>query len=123
MSQQDMSKINHLVERYVTLWNEPDANLRNKRISELWTEDGVQFLPPQVYRGYSALVERVSDAHEEFVHTGGFLFKQLGEIAVNHNAVKFSWEMVPAVGGAVAATGTIFLLLSDDGRINLDYQF
>ena len=29
-----------LAEKYVALWNEPDANQRRRTIAELWTEDG-----------------------------------------------------------------------------------
>jgi hypothetical protein len=37
-----------LVDRYVAVWIEPDADRRRKAIAELWTEDGVQLLqPPQ----------------------------------------------------------------------------
>jgi hypothetical protein len=37
-----------LVDRYVAVWNEPDAERRRKAIAEPWTEDGVQLLqPPQ----------------------------------------------------------------------------
>jgi hypothetical protein len=44
-------------------------------------------------------------------------------VNAHHHALLFRWEMVPAQGGDPAATGTIFLLLGDDGRIRLDYQF
>jgi len=40
-----------LVDRYVAVWNEPDAELRRKAIHELWTEDGAHILqPPQEIR-------------------------------------------------------------------------
>ena len=35
-----MSEINQLVDRYVAVWNEPDAELRRRSIAELWVEDG-----------------------------------------------------------------------------------
>ena len=31
-----------LVDRYVAVWNQPDAERRRKAITQLWTEDGVQ---------------------------------------------------------------------------------
>lgn len=44
-----------LVERYVAVWIEPDADRRRKAIAELWTEDGVQLLqPPQEIREAAA---------------------------------------------------------------------
>jgi hypothetical protein len=40
-----------LVDRYVAVWNQPDAERRRKAITQLWTEDGVQHLqPPQEVR-------------------------------------------------------------------------
>ena len=123
MNQQDMSERNQRVDRYIALWHEPDAELRRQSITELWVEDGVQFTRSREIRGYQALVERVSTAYEKFVKTEGFLFRLSSDVDAHHNAAKFSWEMVPAAGGVAAAAGTIFLLLSDDGRIHLDYQF
>ncbi len=123
MNQQDMSELNQLVNRYMALWHEPDAELRRQSITELWVEDGAQFTRLREIRGYQALVERVSTAYEKFVKTEGFLFRLSSDVDAHHNAVKFTWEMVPAAGGEAAAVGTIFLLLSDDGRIHLDYQF
>src|SRR5918995_4170076 len=44
-----------LAEKYVALWNEPDADRRRRRIAELWTEDGRHILqPPQEIRGIAA---------------------------------------------------------------------
>ena len=116
-------EITQLVDRYIAIWHEPDAAQRRRSVAQLWAEDGVQFLPSREIRGHQALEERVAAAHEEFVNTGGFLFRRLGDVQGHHDALTFTWEMVPASGGDVAATGTIFLFLSDDGRIRLDYQF
>src|SRR6266702_592651 len=95
-------EITQLVDRYIAFWHEPDAEQRRRSVAHLWAEDGVQFTQSREIRGHKALEERVETAHEEFVKTGGFIFRR---------------------GGDVAATGTIFLLLSDDGRIRFDYQF
>jgi len=123
MSQQERNELNELVDRYIALWHEPDAELRRKRIAELWVEDGVQFTRSREIHRYTALEERVEAAHKEFVKTGGFVFRRSSEVDGHHNALMFHWEMVPAGGGEAAAVGTIFFLLSDDGRIRFDYQF
>jgi len=116
-------ELTQLVDRYVAIWHEPDAERRRRNVAQLWAEDGVQLLPSLEIRGHKALEERVEAAYEEFVKTGGFLWRRSGDVHGHHDALKFTWEMVLAVGGDVAATGTIFLLLSEDGRIRLDYQF
>ncbi len=123
MSQQDLNELNQLVDRYISLWNESDAERRRKSIAELWVEDGAQFTRSQEIRGYQALIERVETAYEKFVKTEGFLFKLSSDIDAHHNAAKFTWEMLPAGGGEAAAVGFVFLLLGDGGRIHLDYQF
>src|ERR671918_2429365 len=44
-----------LAEKYVALWNEPDADRRRRMIAELWTEDGRHILqPPQEIRAIAA---------------------------------------------------------------------
>ncbi len=121
--QQAKTEIQQLVEQYIQIWNEPDDALRRASIAKLWTEDGVQFTSEHEYRGYDGLERRVESAHEEFVKQGGFAFKLSGEYQAHHGAVKLTWEMVPAGGGTVAATGIVFLFLSDDGRARLDYHF
>ena len=35
-----------LAEKYVALWNEPDADRRRRMIAELWTQDGRHILQP-----------------------------------------------------------------------------
>lgn len=122
MSLQDQNNRNAILERYINIWNETDATCRRNVIRELWEENGVQFTGEHEYRGYTELEERVASAHEEFVQKGGFVFKLAGTDG-HHNALKLVWDMVPASGGEVAGTGIIFLVLGDDGRISLDYQF
>ena len=123
MSQRVRSELNELVDRYIAVWHEPDAERRSKRIAELWVEDGVQFTRSHEIRGYTALEERAEAAHKEFVKTGGFVFRRSSDVKGHHNALTFQWEMVPAGGGEAAAVGTIFFLRNSDGRIRLDYQF
>lgn len=123
MIQSDQQELTQLMERYVALWNEEDAERRRQLIAELWVEDGIQITPEHEYREYPALEERVTHAYEEFVHKNGFVFRLSNTPQAHHQAVMVTWEMVPAGGGEAAAVGTVFLLLSDDGRIQADYQF
>src|ERR671910_2182513 len=44
-----------LAQKYLALWNEPDADRRRRMIAELWTEDGRHILqPPQEIRAIAA---------------------------------------------------------------------
>jgi hypothetical protein len=127
-----------LVDRYVTVWNESDADRRRRAVVELWTEDAIHFLqPPQDVqeaaaaldvtahfqaRGHRELEARVGRAYEQFVAPGEYSFRSQGTDARLGDVVKFRWEMV-STSGDVAAAGLEFLVLDADGRIRLDYQF
>jgi hypothetical protein len=128
-----------LADRYVAVWNEPDAEPRRKAIHDLWTEDGAHILqPPQEIRtlaaglgftstlearGHDALEVRVTRAYEEFVAPGEFAFKLRDNADRLGNVVKFNWEMVPSNGGEVAGAGLEILVLDEHGHIVTDYQF
>lgn len=133
-----MSNVGTLVDRYVAIWNEPDAGRRRQAVAGLWSEDGLHLLqPPQSTRdaagalavdavfqarGHEELEARVTRAYEEFVASGGYSFRSRGEGTRLGDAVKFRWEMVSG-SGDVAGVGLEFLILSADGRIRIDYQF
>ena len=61
-----MTKVVELVDRYVAVWNEPDAALRREGIAALWAEDGAHFTPSLEARGYQALKARVGGAYEKY---------------------------------------------------------
>jgi hypothetical protein len=129
-----------LVERYVAVWNEPDAEARRAAIEHLWADDGAHILqPPQEIRdtaasigfvsptlearGHAELEIRVTRAHEEFVAPGEYVFRGRGDAVQLGDAVRFGWEMVPVGQQQPAAVGMEFLVLDARGRIRLDYQF
>ncbi|MEV5606537.1 hypothetical protein AB0L33_34415 [Streptomyces sp. NPDC052299] len=132
--------IHELTDRYVAVWNEPDAERRRAAVRELWSADAVHVLrPPQEIReaaealgfdrlllearGYDALDFRVTRAHDEFVAPGTFVFRSRGNADRLHDVVKFNWEMAPRDGGEAAGVGLEVLVLGPDGRIVSDYQF
>jgi hypothetical protein len=117
-----MSSPESLVDRYVTVRNEPDAERRHRAIASLWVEDGAHFTPSLEARGYEALEARITSAHDRFVRGQGYVFSSRN-VTGHHGTVKFNWEMRPATGGPIAAYGFDFFVLGEDGRIRCDYQF
>ncbi|GAA0665293.1 hypothetical protein GCM10010193_15900 [Kitasatospora atroaurantiaca] len=114
-----------LVDRYIAVWNETDAESRSAQIRSLWTEDGEHVFPQAALRGYEAIEAVVTEVYEQFV-TKGFKFRvgANGKPDVNNNSVRFTWEMVPAAGGdEVSMGGVDFIIVDEDGRIRYDYQF
>lgn len=115
--------IDDFVTRYVAVWNEPDPSTRRTMIASLWAADGSEYTEESRYRGHEAMESRVTEAHTELVQDGGFRFHPEYDTRAHHNAISFTTRMVPAAGGDPAWRGRVFLVLDDDGRIRVDYQF
>lgn len=115
--------VTEFAHRYTAVWNEPNLEIRRKTVAELWAEDGVEVIESAEYRGHAALEARITEAHEEFVEGGGFVFQLSSDVVARHGAITFTTVMVPAAGGEIAWTGSVFVLLGPDGRIQRDYQF
>jgi len=96
-----------LVGRYVAIWNEPDSERRRAAVAALWTEDATQLMA----------------SYDRWVAEEGCVFRSVGNGNGHHDCLRFNWEMLPAAGGEVVSVGFQFLILGDDGRIRLDYQF
>ena len=118
-----MTDVNTLIERYVAMWNEPDAEARRAAIAALWTEEAVHYSRDLEFRGYERLQERVTGAHDRFVGTGENIFVPHGEALRRGDGVRFTWRMLTTPGGEVSGAGCDFLVLAPDGRIAADYQF
>jgi hypothetical protein len=129
-----------LADRYLALWNEPDADRRRRMIAELWTEGGRHVLqPPQEIRGiaaqpgigltaileargYEEIEARVSSAYEHWVGSEGLRFRGRDDADRLGDVVKFHWEAVDK-DGETFAVGLNVIVLAADGRIERDYTF
>lgn len=119
---QGKEHLQQFAEDYMAVWNVADAERRAQRISEIWTEDAIQYTPESDYHGHQILLSRITTNYETFVKAQGLFFRTAG-VEAHHDAVRLLWEMLPAGGGEVVGSGVLFLLLSEDGRVRLDYQF
>ncbi len=129
-----------LAEKYLALWNEPDADRRRRMIAELWTEDGRHILqPPQEIRaiaaqpglamtatlkaqGYKEIEARAASVYEHWIGSEGLSFRGRDDADRLADVVKLHWEAV-AKDGTVFAVGLSFLVLAANGRIERDYTF
>jgi hypothetical protein len=110
-------------EKYLAVWNEPDALKRRAGVEDLWVLAGGHYSYSFARRGYDELDDRVSGAYEQWVNERGFLFRPMDDATGRDGVVKFHWEMVPAAGGDAVSVGFDFVILAEDGRIEVDYQF
>lgn len=135
-----MTETAELTEQYVAMWNEPDGEMRRRRVRELWAKSGRQVLvPPQEIldlarplgfpsptldvAGHDDLEFRATRAYEEFVAPGEYVFRARPSQGRLENVVLVRWEMVATATGDAVGSGTDVLLLDEDERILDDYQF
>src|ERR687897_428680 len=129
-----------LAERYIALWNEPDADRRRRRIATLWTEDGRHILqPPQEIRGIAAqpgigltailearghgeIEARAVSAYEHWVGSEGLSFRRRDDAERLGDVVKFHWEASTKDGEAFGV-GLNFLVLAGGGGTAATYAF
>jgi nuclear transport factor 2 (NTF2) superfamily protein len=116
-----MSDTETTIKTFVASWNEPNADARREVIEQIWAPDGVYRNASSEFRGRDGIADAVSAAYETFTQNG-FRF-DLAAIDVNHNAVRYRWEMVPVGGGEPDSIGTHVAMVGADGRLVSDHQF
>jgi hypothetical protein len=118
-----MTDIQEFVDRYVNIWNEPDAERRRQTICDLWQEDARHLARTIEAVGHDGIETRVKTAYEKWVKEKGNIFRLRDGVDGHHETIKLRWEMLPATGGEVISIGFDFLVLGGDGRIRTGYQF
>ena len=118
-----MSNAQNIAERYIHIWNETGPDARRAQVAALWIEDGTHYVKLREVRGHADLELRVATSNQTNVVEKSYKFEVAGHVEQLRDMVKFNWRMVPQAGGAIAATGSIVLLLANDGRVQADYQF
>jgi hypothetical protein len=117
-----MTDIPTFVDRYINIWNEPDAERRRETIRALWQPEARHLARTIEAIGYDGIEGRVTTAYQKWVVEKGNVFR-LRDGVDGHHGTKLRWEMRPAAGGDVISIGFDFLVLGDDGRICTGYQF
>ncbi|NUS12757.1 MAG: nuclear transport factor 2 family protein [Streptomyces sp.] len=114
-----------IVQKYLAVWREPDADARRRAVAGLWAPDGVEFVEGARFRGHEELAERVGRAYELFVASGDYRVTDENHVTVHDDIVVLTIQLTHAKGprsGEVAWAARVFLLLDEDGRIRQDYQ-
>lgn len=112
-----------LADRYVAVWNEKDGERRRHAIAALWVPNGQHFVEGRQARGYEELEKRIRGSHEKNVRDDGNRFRAAPGARRLRDVVTFYWEMLPADADTVLVRGLEFLIVDNEGRILVDYQF
>ncbi len=115
-----LAETKNVADRYIAVWNEPDAERRRQAVAALWTEDGTYTDPLAVVEGHEAIAAMIIGVREQFP---GLVFKLLGDIDAHHNVARFGWELVPEGGGESLVVGFDVAVVADDGRLRHVYGF
>ena len=114
------TQIRDVVDRYIAVWNEPDANTRRRAVAELWIENGTYTDPLASVEGHQTIEEVVAGAREQFP---GHVFKLIGDIYAHHGIVRFGWELVPEGGDESVVVGFDVAVVTEDRRLRNVYGF
>jgi len=118
-----MDKFKEFTERYVAVWNEPDAERRRGQVRRLWTEDGAHLGPTLEARGHAELEARVTRSNDRWIKERDCIFVSAGNAESHHDSIRMNWVMTPRAGGEPISIGFEFLVLAADGRIRVAYQY
>jgi hypothetical protein len=117
-----MDAAQDVMNRYVAVWHETDPERRRAAIAALWVPDGEHYVGTREVRGYADLQARVTGSYEKNVRDAGNHFRATTNARVLRDVVTFDWAMLSA-GDDVLATGLEVLIVDEQCRIRVDYQF
>lgn len=109
-----MTDVNHLIDGYLAIWNETDAERRRALIERHWTADAAYIDPVMAGHGHAGIDRMIAGAQAQFP---GHVFRQVGQ-GEGHNArLRFSWELIGPDGREAGIAGTDFGVIAEDGRL------
>ena len=110
-----MNAPQQLVDRYIDIWNESDAEARRSAVASVWA-DGARYVDPIAdVTGPDQISALIGSIQEQ---VPGHEFRLVdGHVDAHHNVMRFSWELVPSSGGEPLAIGFDVAETGDDGRI------
>ena len=107
-----MSDLRTIADRYIALWNEPDAGRRRALATAAWSPDGRYADPLMSGQGPDGIAAMIERARGQFP---GHAFALRGEPDGHGPFLRFTWVLAPH-GGAPIAGGTDVARLDGEGR-------
>ncbi len=108
-----MSTPEAVVERYISMWNEANAERRRELAAQTVTEDASYVDPVMTGEGIEGISAMIGGAQQQFP---GLRFKLTSGPDAHHDRVRFGWSLGND-GDPPVAHGVDFATLADDGRM------
>jgi len=105
-----MSNAADLVDRYIAIWNETDADRRRALIARTWTETARYLDPLMQSDGHTGIDTMIAGVQAKFP---GHRFSLTGKVDAYQDRIRFSWALAPE-GGAALVKGTDFAVLEGE---------
>ena len=109
-----MSDTTQVVDSYIAMWNETDAQQRRELVAQTITDDATYLDPLMAGAGIDGITEMIGGAQQQFP---GHRFSLIAGPDAHHDRVRFTWSLAAADGGAPVAIGVDFATVADDGRM------
>jgi hypothetical protein len=106
-----MNDLTDLIDRYIAVWNETDAERRRALIAQTWTMSARYLDPVLESEGRAGIDAMVQSVQERFP---GHCFRRTGPVDFHHDRARFAWELVPADGPAVVRGIDVAVIAPDD---------
>lgn len=103
------TEVEQVIDQYIATWNETDPATRRELIAKTWTEDGRYLDPLMSGEGHDGIDAMIGGVQIQFP---GYRFRRTGDLDAHNNVVRFSWELGPKDGPALAG-GVDFGVVSD----------
>jgi hypothetical protein len=110
-----MTDVHAVIDRYFSVWSEPDTSRRKDLIAQTFTED-VRYVTPQfTAEGHEGIANLADELNG---HLTGFRYLRTGEIDAHNDRVRVGWEVIPPDGSVSFAGGVNFYEIAPDGRVS-----
>ena len=107
------ASVTTIVDGCLSAWNERNAQRRAELIERFWAPDGRLIDPPLTGDGHAAISAMAAAMHE---HYAGHHFRRASGVDLQHDQLRFAWELV-GPDGAVVLRGLDVGELAADGRL------
>lgn len=109
-----MTDFSKIVDNYLAVWNEDDADARGKLVREVFTADVTYTDPMAEVSGYDGVNALIGGARQQFP---GFSFTPGGAVDSNHDIARFTWNAGPAGVAEPVVVGFDVIKVDADGKI------